>query len=483
MSRMVGLLLSLLIVGGLNVCEAQGPVVASSYNTRMVMADQQPSLGACLGSGNQVCVAIANYSTTLTTPLTISASYTTLQCYPGATINIGPSGMIIITGAHVTISGCTFSFTGGGSFIPAAIVIENGATYTRIEKNVFKNFAGPAGNCIVYAPDRTALTNNSVSFVWIEDNMFESTNTNVTDICAYDYVDHLWIENNWTDFSGATLNGTEGIIVHAQDANTIPSFVTIANNKGQGATGNCVEVQGLVNKAPTNIAVTGNQCQLTGTTATGAGFSLSNVQSFVYSNNLFNANGFNLGTGNPPLECVDCVNGAIGGNTINVGPQSASATPYGVIAVGASVITSNVSVVGNTVTAAYTGSGYLACYASSISTSGTIKSINYSGNLCDLTGSTGNVAGIWFQCNNSLATCTTNFASGNILIGANTSVDGGIVLERDSGTMQHNIVGINHVFNFHTPFSQSFGSPTTGFCSGCVDAAIEPSLFTILSYH
>jgi hypothetical protein len=232
MSRILGVVVLLLSIGSLNLCEAQGPVVATSYNTKIVMADQQPSLGACLGSGNQVCVAIASYSTTISSVLTISSSYTTLQCHPGATINIGPNGAIYITGSHITISGCIFSFSGGSTYIPPAIVLQSGSRYVRIENNNFQNFAGPTGGCIVYAPDRTALIKNSVSFVWIEGNTFESTNTNVADICSYNYVDHLLIENNWTDFSGATVNGVEGILVHAQDKDTIPSFVTIASNKG-----------------------------------------------------------------------------------------------------------------------------------------------------------------------------------------------------------------------------------------------------------
>src|SRR5262249_24354642 len=145
-----------------------------------------------------------------------------------------------ITGSHVTISGCIFSSTGGSGSIPPAIVLQGDAKYVRLENNDFTNFSGSSGGCIIFAPDRTATTSNPVSFVWVERNIFESTNTNVTAICAYDQVDHLWIESNWTDFSGATVNGTEGIIVHAQDPNTIPSFITIANNKGQGGTGNCI---------------------------------------------------------------------------------------------------------------------------------------------------------------------------------------------------------------------------------------------------
>lgn len=480
MLRIFQLLTLVLVIA--QICGAQGPIVASSYNNRIVMADQQPSLAACLSSGNQTCVAVANYSTTLTSLVTINANFVTLQCHPGATINLAPGGGIIISGSHVTISGCIFSYSSGGS-IPAAIDVQGGAKFVRIENNDFTNFAGLSGNCIVVAPDRTATIASPVSFVWVEKNIFESTNTNITDICAYNQVDHLWIEDNWTDFSSAELNGTEAIIVHAQDSNTKPSFVTIANNKGQGGTGNCIEVQALAGNAPTNINVIGNQCQLLNPHTSGAGFSLSTVNTFVYSNNIFNAGGANLGSGNQPLECVNCVNGAITGNVLNLGIQSAS-TPLGAIAVDTNISgTSNVTVAGNTVTVTYTGPGFMACYYSGISTPGSMNTINYSGNTCDLSGSTGKVAGIYFQCNHPSATCNNSSVAGNVLVGSNAVVDGGIVFERDSGTMQHNIVGVNQVLNFHTPFSQNFNSPTVGFCSGCVDAATEPATFTVLGYQ
>jgi len=427
-------------------------------------------LAACLSAvgTNGTCVIPRNTSLTISKPVKLSTAFQTIQCDPGGQLTfINNIDGLNVNSNNITIKGCRFVGP-GGSTGAVPILVNGGASYVKVLDNYFTGFANTGPSCVIQVPSRTASVARPVSYVWVQRNQF--TGNVVTPICVYDQADHVLISDNEVSYGAVTPY--EGIIVHAQDTGTAPTFVTIDHNMIDGAGGNCVEVGAFGGNAPTHVEITENICKLMASTRLGTGYSLSTVNNFKFSNNLFDANGFAIGTtANQPFECVNCVHGVVAANDAIMGAQSGSTGAVnGVVAIGINNgNTTDVTVTGNVVAMTYTGSSIASCYFSGASTAGTMSRIKYTANLCNLLGSTGRIAGINIQSNNLGAVVQNNQVNGNELIGAATATDGGIVIEKDFGTMSQNLIGQNKIYNFTTPISSNFRSPSLGYTIGTVD--------------
>jgi hypothetical protein len=76
---------------------------------------------------------------------------------------------------------------------------------------------------------------------------------------------------------------------------------------------------------------------------------------------------------------------------------------------------------------------------------------------------------MFMQSNNSTSTVSNNFVSENNFLGTDVTGDAGICVEDDAGTMVHNVVGPNNLFNFHLPYCHNLGAQASGLLLSTLD--------------
>jgi hypothetical protein len=423
---------------------------------------------SCPASGNCV-IHVSAAGITLSANFTMNRALTTVTCELGAVIKTAVSSLdpIVIAADDTRITECAFTYSSGST---GAIQITNSVSRVELDHNVFENYPDGGTNSAIFVGDRTNTTlSSAVTDAKVTDNLF--LNNSGSDINIQDYVLRVLISHNRIVTGTVDVNNP---LINAQtsDSNTsIRGLIISSNIMSNGLGGDCIQIQQLseTGTSISGVTVSSNVCILQATT--GTGYSMAGVTGLSFVGNTFDANGENMaGMVNAPFEFVNVKNGTESGNSATLGTQSGNlGFIYTVIGNGGSSL--NDAFTGNTASIAYTGTGISGCWDVVVAAANSTVSRNtFTGNGCDLTGSTGKVAGFYLQSANALATVNSNFVTENNFIGAAVTGDAGICVEHDSGTMVHNVIGPNNVFNFHLQYCQNFGAQTSGLPVSALDA-------------
>jgi hypothetical protein len=435
----------------------------------------------------------AGLGITLSSNFVLNRSNTTIECEPGAIINMQvPSGngaQIVINADDTRITGCAFLYISGSD---AAIAVEAApSTSTErvsIDHNLFKSF--PTGSSVVFAGDGTnnSQANVFVTDVNVADNVFWQNGGN-----------HITVEDNAQRVNISrnqifTLADTANQLINAftEDSGTaIQGLIIDGNTMFNGLAGACIflkQIGGNGGNPITDVAISSNTCTLQSSSSTAAGYSLSGVTGLSFVGNIFDATQPQEQVNQPAFNFVNVKTGTVSGNSAVLGSQSAPSQipPLLIIYnVGAASISSATgysvsnSFTGNTASVAFSpgsvSGAAVICWDESPTGSGSanISNNTFTANGCDFSNSssTAQTVGFYVQGGNSSTTINSNFISENSFIpstSGTTNAAVGICLEQDSSSMANNVVGPNNVFSLSLPFCQNLGSLTPGLKSSTV---------------
>ena len=397
-----------------------------------------PSIQSCLeaaGSGG-TCVVPAGSAITLTHPLTIKTSGTTLRCESGAVIQQGSgfdsAHLIEIEANQVTVTGCTLR--GDSSATNSALVIANRVSGAIISDDTLENVASKNfGVYIAQAATDFRIEGNRIT----------------TGIAGYP----VYVISNWNNTAVerglirgntiATVGGIseDDIMIFANTPTASASNMEVSNNVMSAgpdscATGGCfcVEVGGFGGPGPTDIVVNGNTC--TATAGINGGYSLAGTPPSRYSvtGNVYDAN--NQKTGIAAFE----LSGREASASHNVG-RNLTGPGYclSINMLSASSIAENDC----------TG------FSHGKNGAGIMVYGGASGNAGDNTISNNRIVfppssknrhyGIWVQCNHVSVNCSGNKLIGNRIEGNGGKATRAIMLERNYGTMSSTTVSGNEI--------------------------------------
>jgi hypothetical protein len=446
----------------------------SDSNNGLTWSTAKATLGgaqtSCPASGPCV-IHVAPAGLTLSTQFTLNRAATTIECEPGAAITTEvSSGMAFFIGPNANdtrITGCTFNWSSGGD---GALNVENTVSRVTIDHNLFENYPGGSGT-----PNNTLLIGNrsnttlaaAVTDVNVIDNVF--LNDTGVNINIQDYVLRVVVARNRIITGTSTLNNSL-INAQAADSGTTMQGLTVSKNVMSNAlAGNCIQInQGLGNRI-LDVTVSSNICMLG--SGAGTGYLMAGITGLDSVGNVFDANEQTITNSQSPFEFVNVQNGTGSGNSAVLGTQASGSTStihiyYVAGENGGSSVNNTFS--GNTASIAFTNTAQGAvaiCWGVSGIGSGTnvISRNNFTGNSCDLTGSTGAGVGMFMHTNTSTTTVSNNYVSDNNFIGTNVTGDAGICVEQDqSAPMTGNVIGPNNVFNFHLPWCHGLGNQLSG---------------------
>jgi hypothetical protein len=448
---------------------------------------QSGSANSCPSSGPCV-IHVAAVGITISSAFTLSRANTTIECESGGTLTTTSStNPFKIAADDTRVTGCAFVYGGSGAS-ENAIDIEtpSSASVQRvsIDHNLFENYPGGSGaNVVVFVGDRSnKAAGVAVTDVHVTDNVFYGNTGN--HISIMDNAQRIDVSRNLV-YTGSGISGSNDEIINAQTADaltvgsggtTIQGLTVSGNIMFHGLTGDCIQIQRLASTGGgpiSDVTVSSNVCTLL-SGSTGTGYSMAGIVGLSDVGNVFDANGVEMsGNDNAPFEFVNVENGAASGNSAIMGTQSSAAALLIFTVIGNNGQISNVAFTGNSASIAFTNTApnYAACWSvgSGGSSVNTIVRNTFTGNSCDLTGSTGEAVGFYMQGGgNTSNQVSNNFISENNFLspsGPNSAV--GIVLQPESGTMVNNIVGFNNLTNFNIPYCHNLAScpGTTGLLS------------------
>ena len=417
---------------------------------------------SCPASGWCKIDVLENTNLSLTSTFTISRAQTILEGegYATITTNVPSVDPIDISANDVEIRGLNVLW---GSGTTCGIVIPNTVSRVYIHGNYFQNFpSGGCGTAVGIGNKTNTGSATELTDIKVEDNFF--LNDAGYDVNGQDFILRAKVANNFIVTAASAANN-QIINFQTSDASTTEQDISITGNLMWNALGgDCVQVQQLSGNAIQGLDLEDNKCWLSGITShgNGSGYSIAGVTGFTRSGNYFDANGVNYAGGNAPFEIINSSFGSASGDVAAMGTQSGSSFSIFTV-LGNTGNTVGVNLVGETCSAAFTGTGTTDGFFLGVSTaSSSVIRSSVKSSTCDFTGSTGKVAGAEMQANNASATVSNNAFSGLNLIGTNVTGDAGIVVEKDFGTMANNIVGGNQVVNFHLPYSSNLGGQTVG---------------------
>lgn len=421
---------------------------------------------ACPASGD-CAIHVSAGGITLSSTFTLSRAETTITCEPGAVITTGvPSGSdsIYVTANDTRVTQCTFNASTGTD----AIDIPKSVSRVSIDHNLFENYPDGGADTVIFVGNRAnSAASEVVTDIAVTDNMF--LNNAGDDVDIQDYVSRVVVSKNRIV---STVTNANNPLVNAQttDSDTVIQGLVVSDNiMSNGMAADCVQIQQLSGNPISDVTVSGNVCTLQESASGGTGYSMAGITVLSSVGNIFDANGQAFGGGNAPFEFVNVQYGTESNNSALLGTQS-TAHGYIFTVIGSGGSSLNDTFSGNSASVAYTGTGTFGCWFAGSSTAGSTVSRNsFTGNTCDLTGSTGKVAGFFMQASNSSATVNNNFVSENNFIGTDVTGDAGICVEHDSGTMAHIVIGPNNLYNFHLSYCQNWGAQSAGLPSSVID--------------
>lgn len=423
----------------------------------------------CAQATGSCVIHLAPAGTTLTTEFVLTRAETTIACEPGAVITtavaVGGGVPFVIKANDTRITGCTFNFSSG---VAAALSLANTVARATIDHNTFENYPGGGANNTLFVGDRSNTTlATAVTDVSVTDNVF--LNNVGSNVNIQDYVTRAVISRN-RFVTGLGTNKMDNQVINAQttDSGTTIQGLTVSENvMFNGLDGDCIQIEQLSAGNPIlDVTVSSNVCTLqAGADENGTGYSMAGIIGLSEVGNIFDANDVQLNIGNAPFEFVNVQNGTESGNSAVLGTQSTASriNIYTVIGNSTGIANGfslNNSFTGNTASISKTSGAVAVCWGVGFGggTSNSISRNTFTGNSCDFTGSTAPTAGFWMQANAVGTTVNNNLVSENNFIGTNVTGDGGICLEPDQGTMLHNVVGPNNVFNFHLQYCHNLGA-------------------------
>jgi len=442
------------ITGPLN---ANGGISTNKVNNIVYIdGTVNTTLAAYLAAPSANTTVVVPSNQTISSDIIISVAGLKITCENGATLTYTTAGRLQFQGDRSGIEGCKLIGPGSGtSGLEAALFTGTNQFFRRNYYGAFGSTAGNGDVTVSAGASHFSFTDN-VEYAADGDFSFYVNNCCTANATMTD----IRVENN----------DIGEFIAHATTAGTVINGIASVGNHFHAAQASkiefCEEIGVFGGSSVLNVTSIGNKCQLTASGGDG-GYSFASVVNYTESGDQFYANGFQYTICGS--ENVATQSGSLTGNLFATGSQSTGVCGIDVNPNGSGntdiSVNSNI-IVGSPASPSQAFSGIYVGTVNALS----LKNINVSGNIVDITGATGKSAAIWVQANNAGANVSNVHVTGNLLYGPGNAGDNGIVFERDTGTMVHNVVGPNHVFNFNTPYSSNANSPSAGFAAGTVDS-------------
>jgi hypothetical protein len=257
-----------------------------------------------------------NTAVTIGGQITISAPMTFI-CEGGSSITAATGGnLFIVTGSNVTVQGCTF--TDIGEPAQSSLFVVKAPYFTMQNSTVTDTNSNSSALAINSPSTNFTLTNNTITgtvhMQGASQGLFQG-NTVKGILFGEDNTTYIQAIGN-TITTGA--GGGSSLQFHGTaSGNTVANLTLTGNHLTQAGT-YCIEVGafGVGTIPPVNVVASNNTCDLSGN-GTSGGYSFDTTVGAIVSNNIFNADGHTFLVA--AIEIVNSYNPAVAGPT---GPGS-----------------------------------------------------------------------------------------------------------------------------------------------------------------